>query len=195
MTVRFDRLYSRSISLRDRYLPEKPNEIGDYSEDQQDDARACILLVHAEAESYLEGLADELCTRVGELITNGHYDSLTSSFLCFYGARTNEIKDAKSLEDVAKGAVGLHRKVLYGNNGIKSKDISKMFNPFFVGGIDLDASLEQVLDSFGALRGNCAHSSSIGISEEINCYEIREQVNCLLRLLREFDSRFNDCTL
>ena len=92
MTVRFDRLHSRSISLRDRYLPEKPNEIGDYSEEQQDDARACILLVHAEAESYLEGLADELCTRVAELITNEHYDSLTSSFLYFYGSRTNEIK-------------------------------------------------------------------------------------------------------
>lgn len=195
MTVRFDRLHSRSISLRDRYLPEKPNEIGDYSEEQQDDARACILLVHAEAESYLEGLADELCTRVGELITNEHYDSLTSSFLYFYGARTNEIKDVKSLEDVAKGAVALHRRVLHGNNGIKSKDISKMFNPFFVGGIDLDASLEQVLDSFGALRGKCAHSSFIGISEDINCYEIREQVNCLLSHLRGFDSRFKDCTL
>lgn len=195
MTVRFDRLHSRSISLRDRYLPEEPNEIGDYSEEQQDDARACILLVHAEAESYLEGLADELCTRVGELITNEHYDSLTSSFLYFYGARTNEIKDVKSLEDVAKGAVALHRRVLHGNNGIKSKDISKMFNPFFVGGIDLDASLEQVLDSFGALRGKCAHSSFIGISEAINCYEIREQVNCLLSHLKGFDSRFKDCTL
>lgn len=195
MTDRFDRLHSRSISLRDRYLPDKPNEIGDYSEEQQDDARACILLVHAEAESYLEGLADELCTRVGELITNEHYDSLTSSFLYFYGARTNEIKDVKSLEDVAKGAVALHRRVLHGNNGIKSKDISKMFNPFFVGGIDLDASLEQVLDSFGALRGKCAHSSFIGISEDINCYEIREQVNCLLSHLRRFDSRFNDYAL
>ena len=195
MTVRFDRLHSRSISLRDRYLPEEPDEIGDYSEEQQDDARACILLVHAEAESYLEGLADELCTRVGELITNGHYDLLTSSFLYFYGARTNEIKDVKSLEDVAQGAVGLHRKVLHGNNGIKSKDISKMFNPFFVGGIDLDASLEQVLDSFGALRGKCAHSSFIGISEDINCYEIREQVNCLLSHLRGFDSGFKDYAL
>ena len=194
MTAVFDRLHSRTISLRDRYLPEKPNQIGDYSEEQQDDARACILLAHAEVESYLEGLADELCSHVSELITNEHYDSLTSSFLYFYGARTNEIS-AESLEDVAKGAVNLHKKVLRGNNGIKVKDVSKMFNPFFVGGIDLDASLEQALDSFGALRGKCAHSSFIGISEEINCYEIREQVNCLLRLLREFDSRFNDCTL
>lgn len=195
MTVRFDRLYSRSISLRDRYLPEKPNEIGDYSEEQQDDARACILLIHAEVESYLEELAERLCAHVGELIAKEHYDSLTSSFLFFYGARTNEIKDVKSLEDVAKGAVALHGRVLHGNNGIKSKDISKMFNPFFVGGIDLDASLEQVLDSFGALRGKCAHSSFIGISEDINCYEIREQVNCLLELLRKFDSRFNDYAL
>lgn len=195
MTVRFERLYSRSISLRDRYLPEKPNEIGDYSEEQQDDARACILLVHAEVESYLEELAERLCAHVGELIAKEHYDSLTSSFLYFYGARTNEIKDAKSLEDVAKGAVALHRRVLHGNNGIKSKDISKMFNPFCVGGIDLDASLEQVLDSFGALRGKCAHSSFIGISEDINCYEIREQVNCLLSHLRRFDSRFNDYAL
>lgn len=195
MTARFDHLHSRTISLRDRYLPEKPNEIGDYSEEQQDDARACILLVHAEAESYLEGLADELCTRVGELIANERYDSMTSSFLYFYGARTNEMKDAKSLEDVAKGAVALHGRVLHGNNGIKSKDISKMFDPFFVGGIDLDASLEQVLDSFGSLRGKCAHSSFIGISEEINCYEIREQMNCLLSHLRRFDSRFNDYAL
>lgn len=195
MTVRFDRLYSRSTSLRDRYLPEKPNEIGDYSEEQQDDARACILLIHAEVESYLEELAERLCAHVGELIAKEHYDSLTSSFLYFYGARTNEIKDVKSLEDVAKGAVALHGRVLHGNNGIKSKDISKMFNPFFVGGIVLDASLEQVLDSFGALRGKCAHSSFIGISEDINCYEIREQVNCLLELLRKFDSRFNDYAL
>lgn len=195
MTVRFDRLHSRSISLRDRYLPEKPNEIGDYSEEQQDDARACILLVHAEVESYLEELAEELCAHVGELIAKEHYDSLTSSFLYFYGARTNEIKDVKSLEDVAKDAVALHGRVLHGNNGIKSKDISKMFNPFFVGGIDLGASLEQALDSFGALRGRCAHSSFIGISEDINCYEIREQVNCLLSHLRRFDSRFNDYAL
>lgn len=50
--------------------------------------------------------------------------------------------------------------------------------------------LEQALDSFGALRGKCAHSTFIGVSEEINCYEIREQVNCLLSHLRRFDSRF-----
>lgn len=195
MTVRFDRLYSRSISLRDRYLPEKPNEIGDYSEEQQDDARACILLIHAEVESYLEELAERLCAHVGELIAKERYDSFTSSFLYFYGAKANELKGAGSLEDVAKGAVALHKKVLHGNNGIKGKDISKMFDPFFVGGIDLDVPLEQALDSFGALRGKCAHSTFIGVSEDINCYEIREQVNCLLELLRKFDSRFNDYAL
>ncbi len=192
MTARFDRLHSRTISLRDRYLPEKPNKIGDYSEEQQDDARACILLVHAEVESYLEGLAEELCAHVRELIAKEHYDSFTSSFLFFYGAKANELKGAGSLEDVAKGAVSLHLKVLHGNSGIKGKDISKMFDPFFVGGIDLDLLLEQALDSFGTLRGKCAHSSFIGISEEINCYEIREQVISLLGLLDQFDSQFND---
>lgn len=132
MTARFDRLHSRTISLRDRYLPEKPNKIGDYSEEQQDDARACILLVHAEVESYLEGLAEELCAHVRELIAKEHYDSFTSSFLFFYGAKANELKGAGSLEDVAKGAVSLHLKVLHGNNGIKGKDISKMFDPFLL---------------------------------------------------------------
>lgn len=77
----------------------------------------------------------------------------------------------------------------------KAKTFQKCLTLFFVGGIDLDVPLEQALDSFGALRGKCAHSTFIGVSEEINCYEIREQVNCLLSHLRRFDSRFNDYAL
>lgn len=74
----------------------------------------------------------------------------------------------------------------------KAKIFLKCSTLFFVGGIDLDLLLEQALDSFGTLRGKCAHSSFIGISEEINCYEIREQVISLLGLLDQFDSQFND---
>lgn len=186
----YKNLSSRVGTLEERYLPKSPNPVGDYSDEEQDDAKACILLVHAEIEEYLENLAGKLCTIACEKLSRCEFDELTSAFLYSFGGRAKELEGASSLSSIAKGADALHRKAIGGNNGIKAKDVKKMFAPFSVGGLELEETLEASLDSFGTLRGKCAHAGSIGIKESINCYETRQKIDELMNGLSDFDERY-----
>ena len=177
-------LRERIVSLERRYLPNTPDPLGDYSREAQDDARACVLLVHAEIEYYLESMSRLLADRAVNDIENGMHSALSAALLF----NTDSSKaNSNSAQSAIKGAAGLHDKTVRGNNGLKSENMSKLFNPFFFGGVQPEIDLISELDSFGARRGESAHIGAVGIVKDTNAYEVREQIDKLVSLLSSFD--------
>ena len=177
-------LRERIASLEERYLPSIADPLGEYPQDVQDNARACILLVHAEIEWYLENMSSLLADRAVNDVANEAHSALSAALL--FNTDPGKEKPDSALSAV-KGAAGLHKKIVQGNNGLKSADVSKLFDPFFFGGMQPDTDLISELDSFGTKRGESAHIGAFGIVKEINAYETREQINKLVSLLGGFD--------
>lgn len=176
----------RIRELQDRYLPGHPTALGDYSQAEQDNARACTLLVHAEVEYYLEELARLLASEALARASNDEFDLLTSALLYNADSRSSELA-ASSAEDAIKGTVGLHGKIIAGNNGMKASDVSKLFKPFYFGDMNLDSELTAALDTFGTRRGEHAHVGAMGITKQVNAYEVRQDIDALCVLLESFD--------
>lgn len=186
----FNDLDFRVGTLEARYLPQEADPLGDYSDAQRDDARAFILLTHAAIEEYLERLSLSLSQEAERRASSGEYDEFVCTFLYYWSEDARKKSKASSLLDVLRGAVGLHRKTVNGNHGIKAKDLGNLFAPFCMSGIELDPNFEAALDLFGARRGNCAHVGLIGASIETDLFELHGTVRELLRYLGEFDSRW-----
>lgn len=185
-------LVSRVSKLESHFLPVDWDPLGDYTLDKQDEAKSCVLLVHAEIEYYFESFSQALADKVKVDIENGNFNQLSTYFIYEAGSHSNKLSKSNDLVDIAKGAVGLHKKVIKGNNGVKTEDIKKLFSPF---GIDKELSLDPVfsgaLDNFGTQRGRYAHLGTIGITKSVNCREVYDDINELIDYIFDFDSYFN----
>ena len=181
-------LESRVEVLCDHYLPKERTQLGDYEDAQRDDARACVLLVHAEIESYLEDLSTALAQCAVQHIESGNHDAMTAAFLYNAGKRGERLLSGSDV-DVARGLENLHKKEVSTTNGVKDYHLKKLFGVFHVGDDWLDDDLVAALNTFGAKRGDIAHNKLIsGIKQTINPYETREEIDQVLERLREFDS-------
>lgn len=185
----FNDLNARIGALEDRYLPQEADPLGDYTEAQRDDARAFLLLAHAAIEDYLERLSLKLSAEAERRASAGAYDEFVCTFLYFWSEDAGKKSKAGSLLDVMRGAAGLHRKTIGGNHGIKAKDVSSLFAPFCVSGVNLDPNFEAALNLFGTRRGKCAHTGLIGASMEMDLFELHSSVQELMRYLEKFDSQ------
>lgn len=182
-------LVRRVAALESRYLPEAEDILGDYSLEQQDDARSCILLSHAEIEDYLEQMAEVLCADVQDRFDMKEYNDISIRFLYFAGKKDAELKHPNSMESALKGFSTLFKKsVVKNNNGIKEKNLKNLFDPFF----DVDdlfgSELLAQVDYLGTKRGECAHKGFVGIRQTINAYEVRNAIDCVVDGLFDFDT-------
>lgn len=183
----FVSLQIRINALAERFLPMEEQPLGVYSEEQLDDAKAFILLAHAELEGYLENLATEVCNALIERVKSNHYDESTSVFLI---RTANNSKQHKFVPlEVALEGQGKHESVVKGNNGIKERDYNKLFESLGVDVEDLNPDVMSESDAFGAKRGGIAHLGvQAGIQHDVNPFEERELMAKLLAHMSDFDS-------
>lgn len=189
----FLKVSQRVEELIDAYLPVAPDGIGDYGSRARDDARACVVLVHAEFESYFEKLSVDLAKSRVSSIEDGSFGLPEALFLYEAGRLSQDKKLSHSkMIDAAKALESLHkREVVHSNHGIKTRNIEKLFRPFGPIGDFFDTGLGPMLDAFGANRGECAHEgATFGIKKEINPFETRKEILDLLKALKQFDERY-----
>lgn len=189
-TEQYTSLTRRVTTLCDQYLPSMRDPLGDYSDHQRNDADACVVLVHAAIETYLEGIAKSLAAIAVKRVESERYDWLAAHFLFNAGGRRSEIKETVNLLDIAKGFKGLVERTVNGNHGIKEKDVTKLFEPFgrIVGLFKTDTLAS--LDAFGVKRGGVAHLDyKAGVRSVIEPFETKDDIKKLLEDLGEFDMR------
>lgn len=183
----------RIESLQNLFLPDKEDELGEYDQEQQDKARAFVLLAHAEIENYLESLSVDAGTKASASIDSGSCGAFASRFLSLGVMRYSAAgkQEHRSLSDIGKAILGLHKTRVGANNGIKKESLTALFGIFlFENELNSYPELTSSLDSLGSLRGEYAHSSQMGITKTINPFDCKNQVRIALDKLTEFSGDF-----
>ncbi|GMU40903.1 MAG: hypothetical protein AMXMBFR23_17690 [Chloroflexota bacterium] len=197
-----DQLVRRVDELAARYLPGSFSETGEYGPEQQDDFRAFRVLAHAETEHCIETLSKEAAERA---VSRWRQDRVPARvvvalLLTYAPQRLYELWDAQvsprigrplvlsspdtDAEAAVAGALRDHLKVIGDNHGLQPQYITRLFQPVGLRRRDFDESWLADLDSFGALRGNSAHTSAI-VARDINPKDELDRVRRVIAGIRE----------
>jgi len=158
--------------LERHFLPKglKFPATGQYSIQEEDHARAYVLLVHAEIESYIEDRAQEVvdqthanwqqtatCTKTLERLLRYHLD------------HQRKLWHPVTKSDAAvSAAINFYGSIVKGNNGVKEANLLSMLFPIGLDYRRLDAAWLATMDSFGSVRGTFAHASQIKTQQSID---------------------------
>lgn len=188
---RFRKLHKRAQALRTRFLPAAFSPVGVYPLAVLDHARAYRVLVHAELESYFEDRALELADRTIQVWQNSrrasiHLLCLVASLESSSNRLSRQFGSQPTISTIAHQAVSSFRVVVGGNNGIKSKNLAKLFCPLGFDDTNFDPGLLPMLDSFGGNRGQAAHTS--WITYQIDPQSDFNAVTLILQGIANFDS-------
>lgn len=153
------------------------------NEKQMDLIRGMLLLCHAEFEAYIEDLAQMILDGAYEKWKNNHVANYNLSALFlnadkFTKDETVETKIGKIVSD--------HRKTIKDNNGIKEKNINKLFVPLGYQSGDFDSTLISDLNSFSTDRGGIAHTSAISITQLYDKQSEIDRINRIVIGMRNF---------
>ena len=143
---------------------------GQYSALQEDHARAYVLLVHAEIESYFEDRVQEVvdhsharwrqsstCTRSLERLLRYHLDSQKLLWASI-----------TVTADAIEAAINSYRSIVSNNNGVKERNLLSLLYPIGLDYRKLDRTWLATMDSFGSNRGGFAHGSQIKTQQTID---------------------------
>ena len=167
--------------LSAQYLPAHC-PTGNYTRKQRDDIRSFLLLSHAEFEYYFEEFGRQVAKRAFDRWRVNHdFKSKVLFYLALHSETTEKIRHAESAEEKMKEIYGQYIIATKRNNGIKKDNILTILCPI---GVDLDLidnTWLNTITSYGADRGEIAHTSAriqtlhdpIDIKNEI-AYLIRE---------------------
>ena len=167
--------------LSAQYLPAH-SPTGNYTKKQQDDIRSFLLLSHAEFEYYFEEFGRQIAKRAFDRWrVNRDFKSKVLFYLALHSETTEKIRHAESAGEKMKEIYGQYIIATKRNNGIKKDNILTILCPI---GVDLDLidnTWLNTITSYGADRGEIAHTSArtqtlhdpIDIKNEI-AYLIRE---------------------
>jgi hypothetical protein len=199
-SARFLQLTRRANKLRRIFLPANFSPTGVYSARQLDLARAYRLLVHAEIESYLEDRSKDVVIRAMRQFKSDRKPRKVVLNLLSFHSRVKPLSDGKLLELYASGtehledaldsAAAAYHYALGQNHGVKQCDIMKLLLPIGFRPSDLDAAFIATLDSFGANRGEVAHTS-IKTQQQIDPQTELSTVSLLIQYLQEIDRGFD----
>jgi RiboL-PSP-HEPN len=169
---RFRELLTRLKTLENNFLPEKLKfpATGQYSQQQEDHARAYVLLVHAEIEAYFEDRVQEVvdqahnqwkqsgtCTKTMERLLRHHLDSQKKPW-----------RSVVKSDDAVNAAISSYSSIVKGNNGVKEANLLAMLFPIGLDYHKLDSTWLVTMDSFGSSRGTFAHTTQIKTQQPIN---------------------------
>lgn len=196
----------REISLlRAHFLPVTFDPLGTYPEAPkvQSRARAFLVLVHAEIESFFEEWAKEIARASEELwktksrasapfnfILATHAEQLTVPNAFVAGAKNEApARFAKNATD----AFQRYYKALKDNNGVKEHNFLALFTPLGVEISQFSATLLTNLESFGADRGDHAHHSVQAVLNPLDPETEYDRVQTLMSDLEGLDTWLVAC--
>lgn len=167
-SAKYRQLTRRLNKLRKHFLPRISNT-GDYTELELDRVRGYRLLVHAEIESYLEDRARFIANEsVKRWCADGKPKAVVLALLSFHLKQERlshqDLKDEYSgskarVREAIRAANQAYNQVLSQNNGVREDSILKILLPIGMQPSDLDQTWLNTIDSFGAARGQVAHTS------------------------------------
>ena len=155
---------------------------------QADRLRGLRLLCHAELEDYFESVALKLLTIaekkwIEKKIANYNLSSL---FIWHDRIDKNDTNDTKASMIIAD-----YRKEIKSNHGIKEENIKKLFGPLGYKIDDFDATFISTLSSFGALRGETAHTSANKTQQPLDQNTELNRIRDLLSGIEDFEDVLN----
>jgi hypothetical protein len=193
---RYADLVKRASDLRKSLLPAKFSATGNYTARELDCTRGYRLLVHAEVEAFLE---DRVRHVANEVLKTWAIDkklraamlSLATFYLEQEIVSHKQLKDEyagtkKRIEESLDKACQAFNKAISQNNGVRERDILRLLFPIGLKTSEIDSVWLSTIDSFGASRGQVAHSS-VQAQQLPDPKNELETVKVILKGLRRID--------
>ena len=151
---------------------------------QSDRLRGFILLCHAEFEDYFESIALGLLKEAEEKWDNNRIANynLASLFIYHEKINTSDVNTTK-----AKKIISDYRQMVKDNHGIKEHNIKQLFEPLGYKMDGFDATFLSTLSSFGAMRGETAHTSAKKVQQSLDKNTEMSRVDDILKGALEFE--------
>jgi hypothetical protein len=189
-------LLARLKALEKHFLPRglKFPATGVYSQREEDQGRAYVLLVHAELESYFEDRTEELLTKASihwqkHSACNKLLRRLLRSHLDKKGKPWEPIQP---VGQAVTAAINFHKNIVNNNQGVKEDNLLQMLFPIGIDYRDLDSAWLSTMNSFGASRGEFAHNAHIKTRQAIDLQsQYRTIKGSILPELKKLDKRIN----
>lgn len=155
---------------------------------QADRLRGLRLLCHAEFEDYFESVALRLLNTAEKKWLERKVANYNLSSVFIWHEKidkngTNETKVRMIIADF--------RKEIKSNHGIKEDNIKKLFGPLGYKIDDFDAMFISTLSSFGALRGETAHTSANKTQQPLDQSTELKRIEDLLKGIADFEDVLN----
>jgi|SRR5712671_61711 len=195
-SVRLHGFLKRLKTLEKHFLPKdlKFPPTGQYSKQQEDHARAYVLLVHAEIEAYIEDRVQEVAdlayaqwkqtatfTKTLDRLLRHHLDTQRKPW-----------RPIVRSDEAVNAAFNSYGSIVKGNNGVKESDLLSMLFPIGLDYHRLDGTWLATMNSFGALRGSFAHTTQIKAQQSINPQdEYRTVTDLILPPIKKLDSKIS----
>lgn len=153
-----------------------------------------ILLCHSAIEEYIEKLGEAVALEARKIFVQDGV--ITKSLVALVSAKIIDDLPEKSrkkissdlvgnIEEFSKEAFNRYRSIVVGNNGITIKDQAAVFLPIGVDPEITDFVLMQAMNSFGAKRGEVAHSFKVRRNDTLA--DVMASVNTIENLLSGYD--------
>lgn len=204
-SLRFRKLERRLTELRRHLLPKVFSPTGNYSIRQIDMAMGYRLLCHAEIEDFIESVSRNVVLEKVNLSKTGKATLTTLTLLAYYKVSWDGLLDTENDEaSVQKldssnpfsqplsklldlAAHDYFGRIVTNNHGIRTDNLKRLLKPT---GLDFD-SLDQTwlttIDEFGKQRGATAHTSSVGVSRQIDPKGEFDRIELLKKGLGDLD--------
>lgn len=179
-------LCRRIEELRKHLLPAHFDSTGSYSLADYDRVRGFIVLVHAEIEEFIEGRCSSVATRcVDDWVASRQLSAVTIALhtICasdwsglFEKPSFKKLSNEISVEVRLKSALEQYVQAIGGNNGVKEPDLKRLLIPLSIRMSDLMPGWADEMNSFGGLRGQIAHKTSVGVILQPDPKDVRKKV-------------------
>lgn len=185
-------------NLRKLFLPDPFDPIGVYPDQSrvQANARAFLVLSHAEVESFLEDWAKEIASAAKAVWTTKQRVSSPLAFLLAASTETITVPDEfiaaedapYKLDQKVNKAFTKYFKQLKDNNGVKEKNLLAIYMPLGLPSSAISPTLLPNLDAFGSDRGTHAHHSASAVRTPLDPETEYKRVQNVLTDLRDLDN-------
>lgn len=181
---KFFQLENRIDAIESLYLPTiKPT--GNYTKKEQDNIRAYLLLVHAELESYFEGISEEKAkTAFNKWKINRTKSNVLLSLVSFHDHNINE----PDIEIRVNKALSTFIYNLRHNHGIKGSNILSMLLPVGLENSEIDATWLHTITAFGTSRGEIAHTSA-KVQQPLDPATLKTTIEQIMREIKTIDEK------
>ncbi len=201
-----DRLAAVYLPVSDQVLP---------TPEEQERARAFVLLSHAEIEWYIEHAAEAYSASLRDAAARGYFNFSSLALIAFseekftFGDSLGGKRDGRTIGTIF-GKLHANLKIIIdSNNGINEKSLAKFLGPLGISG-RIDSNWMNDLGGYASMRGRFAHMSgpdSAQVIATINPVDVKilcdrivngvngvvgEKISSLLDLDNAFEQWKND---